>query len=457
MKKIMVVDDEELFLFLTKSMLEASYDVVCVHSGEEALSCFDEEKPDLVLADLMMPGINGLELQEAFNEKYIEKVPMVFMTSDDRDETEINTLRGGAMDFIHKPFQKEVLLRRVGNILSNLSQMENLKEEARTDLLTGLLNKSYSEKLLTERCATKRGCLMLLDLDSFKLVNDMNGHDTGDKILVAFSDVLKKVVRNMDIAGRIGGDEFVAFCSNVTSKLIVETKANQIQEMFAAASKEILGEDSPIPIGVSIGVVYVPNEGTEYAELFKKADKALYNVKQNGKHGFAIFNEGAEIAEELKDASIQKTRSVLDERSEPTGAFELGSEGFRDVYRFLKRSVKNYHSVVQYGIFTIELDEDTPETYAGGLKPYTGADDKASEEAPSVELEDIMDRFGVILNHSLRCSDVYTRNGTNQYWLLLPESSTQDCIAVVVARVIDNWKEAFRNDNVHIKYEIEDI
>ena len=436
MKKIMIVDDEEIFQFLAKSMLEGTYDVLCVSSGLEALSVFDKEKPDLVLADLLMPQMSGLELQEKLKEKYDGRVPVVFMTSDDREETEINSLNGGAMDFIRKPFQKDILLRRVGNILTNIEKMEDLKEEARTDLLTGLLNKSYSEKEISSCCKKDRGALMIFDLDSFKLVNDLAGHDKGDEIIVAFANILKSVVRSTDIAGRVGGDEFVAFCTNVTSRIIVEAKIGQITSMFNSAIREILGEDNTIPLGVSTGVVYVPLEGTDYNDLFKKADKALYNVKQNNKHGFAIYNEEASENIINQEADLKKTRVILDERNEPRGALELGKDGFRDVYRFLKRSVKNYHSVVQYGIFTIEI---------------------ITEENEDSNLDEIMNAFGVTLCHSLRCSDVYSRSGANQYWVLMPESNTEDCIAVAVRRVIDNWKETGKAKGVHITYEIEDI
>ena len=438
MEKIMIVDDEEIFQFLAKSMLEGTYDVVCVSSGTEALSVFDMEKPDLILADLLMPEMTGLDLQEALKDKYEGVVPIVLMTSDDREESEIKSLKGGALDFIRKPFQKDILLRRVGNILTNISRIENLREEARTDLLTGLLNKSYSESEISECCRHGSGALMLFDLDSFKLVNDLVGHDTGDEVIIAFANILKSMVRAKDVAGRIGGDEFIVFCSNVSNRFIVESKVNRIKSMFDEAITEILGEDNTIPLGVSTGIVYVPAGGREYSELFKKADKALYNVKQNNKHGFCIYNEEDGTSPEKADVSLKKTRSILDERNEPVGAFELGKDGFRDVYRFLKRSVKNYHTVVQYGIFTLELEE-------------------GNSASGDISLDNLMEVFGVTLCHSLRCSDVYTRSSSNQYWVLLPESNTEDCIAVVVQRVMDNWKETGKAEGVRIKYEIEDI
>ncbi len=432
MKKIMVVDDENIFQYLAKTMLEPTYEVVCARSGAEALECFEEESPDLVLSDLMMPGMSGLEFHDKLKQKYGDKIPVVFMTSDNRQEAEINSFRGGAVDFIHKPFQKEILLRRLDIILSGISKIEDLQEEASTDLLTGLLNKVYAEKEITDVCKNSFGTLMLMDLDSFKLVNDYMGHDVGDQVLRKFAGVLHKVVRNKDIAGRVGGDEFIIFCSNINSKNVIEAKAEQIKEEFDTAVKEVLGKQDKIPLGVSIGAVNIPYEGRNYQELFKKADKALQSVKQHGKHGLAIYKEDTTEEKIAACESLNSGRAILDERNDPVGSFEVGVESFRDIYRFMKRAVKNYNNTVQYGIFTINANN-------------------------SKLLEKAVDSFGEALHKSLRCSDVYTRNSSNQYWLILPESNTEDAHNVVVKRIMDNWHEDFKEQGVSIDYEVEDI
>ncbi len=433
MKKIMVVDDENIFQYLAKTMLEPTYEVVCAQSGEEALECFEKEAPDLVLSDLMMPGMSGLEFQDKLKQKYGDKIPVVFMTSDYRQEAEIDSFRGGAADFIHKPFQKEILLRRLEIILSGISRIEDLQEEASTDLLTGLLNKVYVEKEITDICKNSFGTLMLMDLDSFKLVNDYLGHDVGDQVLKKFAGVLHKVVRSKDIAGRIGGDEFIIFCSNVNSKNVIEQKAEQITDMFDTAVKDVIGKDGNIPLGVSIGAVNIPYEGREFPELFKKADKALQSVKQHGKHGLSIYKNDSVEEESVKCEGLVTGRAILDERNEPNGAFEVSAQSFRDVYRFLKRAVKNYNNTVQYGIFTIDTD---------------GRDEL---------LEDAMDSFGKALKCSLRCSDTYTKNGSNQYWLLLPESNTEDAHNVVLKRIMDNWHKDYNVKGVTVNCDIEDI
>ncbi|WP_026527418.1 diguanylate cyclase domain-containing protein [Butyrivibrio sp. VCD2006] len=435
MQKIMVVDDEELCLYVTKNMLEGEYDVVCASSGEEALSMFDKENPQLVITDLLMPNMSGFELQKHFREKYGQGVPMIFMTSDAREEQEAMGLRIGAADYIHKPCNKEILLSRVGRVFDNLEHMKNLEAEARTDLLTGLYNKSYSESEIASCCEHRSGVLMVVDLDSFKLVNDLAGHDAGDEVLVSFAGILKTVIRNRDVVGRIGGDEFIIFCNNIKDKFIIDAKTRQMNRMLRAEAERILGEDCNIPLGASVGAVFVPSEGTEFAELFKKADKALYQVKQNGKHSFCIFESANKEPAPDINANIKNCFALLDERGEPGGAFGVSNDAFTQIYRYLKRSVFNYNTMVQFGVISLE--------FASGIS----ADD--AEEA--------MTAFAGVLKTSLRFSDVYTRKGKNQYWLLIPESNREDSVSIVIERILTKWKATPSSEKATISYEIETI
>ena len=211
MKTILVVDDMKVSLLITENILASQYKVICATSGKEAIEVYQREKPDMVLSDLRMPGMSGYELQLALQEKYHDTIPFMFMTADQDEEVESRGFDNGAMDFIRKPFRADVLLRRVGNILQTMDRIQGLKKHASTDALTGLLNKSSSEQELTAVCKRASGALLMIDLDSFKLVNDIHGHAMGDKVLISFADILRAAVRPTDIVGRLGGDEFIAF------------------------------------------------------------------------------------------------------------------------------------------------------------------------------------------------------------------------------------------------------
>ena len=215
MKKILIVDDMIVSLMMTENMLADQYETFCASSGKEAIEIFRKEKPDMVLSDLRMPGMSGYELQLALQEEYHKIIPFMFMTADPSEETESKGFDNGAMDFIRKPFRPDVLLRRIANIMQTVEQIQGLKKDAETDKLTGLLNKASSEKDLAELCKTATGALLMVDLDSFKLVNDIHGHAMGDKVLITFADILRSAVRSSDLIGRMGGDEFIAFCQGV--------------------------------------------------------------------------------------------------------------------------------------------------------------------------------------------------------------------------------------------------
>ena len=148
MKKILIVDDMIVTLMMTENMLCGHDITFCASSGQEAIEIYRREFPDMVLSDLRMPGMSGLELQQKLQKEMQKTIPFMFMTADHDEDTESMGFENGAMDFIRKPFRPDVLLRRVGNILQTVEQIEGLKKHASTDALTGLLNKSSAEEEL---------------------------------------------------------------------------------------------------------------------------------------------------------------------------------------------------------------------------------------------------------------------------------------------------------------------
>ena len=152
MQKILIVDDERIMLRIATKILSKDYEIICAGSGAEAIEIFRREKPDLVLSDLLMPGIDGYELQRILQEKSEEPVPIMFMTADEREESESKGFRLGASDYIRKPLKADVLLRRVKNILDRIDKIHGLTEAANLDLMTGLLNKTAAQKEISKLC-----------------------------------------------------------------------------------------------------------------------------------------------------------------------------------------------------------------------------------------------------------------------------------------------------------------
>ncbi|MBR3050404.1 MAG: diguanylate cyclase, partial [Selenomonadaceae bacterium] len=258
MKKILIVDDMLVPLMITENMLAGQYETFIAQSAQEAMEIYRKEMPDMVLSDFRMPGMTGYEMQIALQNEFHREIPFMFMTADEDKEVESKGLDNGAMDLIHKPFEPKILLRRVSNILKTVGEIQDLKKTSSTDKLTGLFNKGSAEEELKKICKKSHGSLMMIDLDSFKLVNDLHGHAMGDKILIAFADILRAAMRSTDFIGRMGGDEFVAFCHGVSEESAIAAKTQFINEKITEAAKQLMGEDMNIPLGASIGCVLVP-------------------------------------------------------------------------------------------------------------------------------------------------------------------------------------------------------
>jgi putative two-component system response regulator len=171
------------------------------------------------------------------------------------------------------------------------SAVLSMKEKAEQDGLTKLLNKDSCQRLVTlalaERTPDERSCLLILDLDNFKTVNDSYGHLYGDALLIQVSTTLRKLFRAQDIVARIGGDEFLVFLKGIPD---VDTLRNKC-ELMMNAFRDLFGRLMPnLNVSCSMGCALAPEHGTTYSQLFQHADKALYNVKNLGKNCYHIYD-----------------------------------------------------------------------------------------------------------------------------------------------------------------------
>ena len=280
-KWIMVVDDDTANLQMAGHILSRNHmRVTALKSGQLLLDYVATKGvPDLILLDIKMPEMDGFEtlqrLRELEKEKGIEEIPVIFLTADEDRETESRGFEVGVADFIRKPFHPDVLMRRIDHIVSKQKEMISLKSEASTDKLTGFLNKAAAGTALAKACSVNEGSLIMVDLDSFKLVNDVYGHEMGDKILIKFSEILRSALPEGSVCGRIGGDEFAAFALGVDEEWKVATITEELNSKLFAAAKELMGEEMNIPLGVSLGAIFVPKHGNDYGSLLKLADESL--------------------------------------------------------------------------------------------------------------------------------------------------------------------------------------
>ncbi len=438
-KWIIVVDDDTANLKMAGHILSKNnMRVTAFKSGSTFLDYVnDNGMPDLVLLDIKMPVMDGFEtlgeLRKLEQQRGLMKTPVVFLTADEDVDTETRGFEVGVSDFIRKPFNPDVLLRRIDNIMSNSQEMHDLKSEATIDKLTGFLNKGATGVELSKMCSGSTGCLMMIDLDSFKLVNDIYGHEMGDKVLISCSEVIREAVPAGSKCGRIGGDEFVAFAAGVNSEAIVSEISKKINEGITENAKKLMGDDMGIPIGASIGGIFVPRFGNDYSALLKLADKALYNVKKNGKHGYGLYEDDIENDNVTDLNDIRAISEILGERSIQDVALQLDKDSFSPVYRYVIRYIIRHHISACKVLFTLE--------------PASGTRNSAFFER--------VDEFGNHIRESLRKSDIFMRNSKNQYFVFLTDIRT-DSIAKVISHILDDWLSK-GNDDIVISYETESI
>ncbi len=438
---LIIVDDDTMNLQVAGHILSKSgMRVTALKSGQALLNyCSEHGFPDMLLLDIKMPVMDGFETLKRFRElekqKGVEEVPVIFLTADENSGNENLGFNAGASDFMRKPFVPEVLLHRIDSILKNRNRIKDLKIEATTDKLTGFLNKATVGNLFPEKISRGSGCLMMIDLDSFKLVNDIYGHSMGDSVLSGFAKILRECIPEPALIGRIGGDEFIAYIPEENSIEDVSDLCLIMNRMITDKAKKLMGENFEIPLGASIGAVFVPEYGRNYQKLTELADKALYQAKKNGKRTSYVFNE---LPDENNDGESDELNlgalsSILGERNIPNTAYQLDKNGFSYVYQFVMRYItRNQRSACKV-LFTLNDISCKDESHF------------------SVTCE----RFDDYLKDSLRKSDFLMRNRINQFFVFLTDIH-EAAIKKVIGNIIKNWHELY-GESVSITYEAEYI
>ena len=299
--RVMAVEDSPIVCKLySQFFAERGFDYLVEMDPSRAIEAARGFIPDLILMDANMPGVNGFDLTRQMKaQPQFENTRIIMITSDTKKESVIRALEAGAVDFLTKPFDEEVLLARMRAHLANkrlfddltraYREMESLKNKLEllsiTDGLTGLYNhRHFYERLAAEMDAARRSraplSLLLMDLDHFKKFNDTYGHRAGDKALKSVADTLEAATGAQDTLARYGGEEFAVILPGAAAE-----RALKVAEAIRAAV-----EGTPLNTGgktlhvsVSIGAAAWNGALTE-DQLVEKADTALYQSKAAGRN-----------------------------------------------------------------------------------------------------------------------------------------------------------------------------
>ncbi len=284
-KSVLVVDDDEDKLLLLKVALEMDgCNVRTARDGEEGLAAVISYQPDLIVTDVMMPKMDGYELARRVRANPMTRfIPIIIQTAARNDaQDQRRGAEVGALGYITDPTDLDLLLARARTLLDFKAYLDTCEEAAFTDHLTGLANRRRFERQLEREITrtlryTRPFCLLLLDIDHFKRVNDTHGHEAGDRVIRRIAKILQAGTRGIDTAARIGGEEFAL--------LLTETELAgglEVAERLRLAIKE---EEIPVVgnVTASFGVAAFPVCANVGRELVAVADAAMYDAKRRGR------------------------------------------------------------------------------------------------------------------------------------------------------------------------------
>jgi diguanylate cyclase (GGDEF)-like protein len=337
--RVLIVDDHEDNVELLRARLDAwGYATDTAGDGAEALRKIQESPPDLVLLDVMMPKIDGIEVaRRVKGNPQLPFIPIIMQTALDATENKVQGLEAGADDYITKPIDFAELKARLTSMLrikrlqeqledrerQLLEANERLRHMSQTDGLTGLDNRRNLEERIDEMFEHARrlkepfACVMC-DLDRFKSVNDEYGHQAGDAVLKQFARILRDEVREIDRAGRYGGEEFMLLLPGTVLDAAV-TFAERVRKHVEAHTFSF--DQTSIKRTASFGVSAWPHPRISNCDgLMRAADDALYVAKESGRNRVIRF-DSVEFNEHIAatDGSPEQLRDDARTSAPPPG------------------------------------------------------------------------------------------------------------------------------------------
>jgi two-component system cell cycle response regulator len=263
----------------------------------EALFHAAEGNYDLVIVSLSLANFDGLRLCSQIRSlERTRNVPILAVSEADNTQRLVRGLEIGVNDYLIRPIDKNELLARVRTQIKKKRYTERLRdnvqasiEMAITDALTGLFNRRYMEThlaTLVEQAAARGKPLaaLLVDIDYFKAINDGHGHDAGDDVLREFALRIRKAIRNIDLACRYGGEEFVIIIMPETDMAVATMVAERIRRRIASEPFAIQDGAHRLDVTISIGIAALDGPGDNSAAILKRADTALYRAKRDGRN-----------------------------------------------------------------------------------------------------------------------------------------------------------------------------
>ncbi len=381
--RILVVDDvEDNRDILTRRLVRRGYEVDEAAGGYEALSKIDSGNFDLILLDIMMPDLNGNEVLRQVRSKYSStELPVIMVSAKSQSDDVVESLSLGANDYVTKPVDIAVAIARINsqldagqrnrtvldtkraleektevlahaieeidNELRNEAERRHMSEEklhflAFHDTLTQALNRqgfreALHQALLDNPSKKQEPALLFIDLDGFKAVNDVHGHEIGDKLLCAVSERMREFVPEDFVIARLGGDEF-AIISHYPDQPASSMKLAEL--LVRELGRPFLIDGTQIAIGASCGVARASEFSDDLDGLIKGADLAMYRAKSNGRGGAVLF-EAQMLKDQAERRRLESDLRLAVQKSE----FEIF---YQPLFDIAERSITGFEALVRW-------------------------------------------------------------------------------------------------------------
>jgi diguanylate cyclase (GGDEF)-like protein len=279
---ILIVEDEApTRRAMAELLADTGYQVRAAADGAEALAMAIAERPDLVISDIRMPGVDGLELAQRLRARYRDDyLPIILISADGEPGRRVRGLDEGADDYMAKPIEFDELLARIRVQLRHANRQRELVRRAQTDELTGVLNRRGILAVLEDQLARvgedhSTLSVVLIDVNDFKLINDQYGHAVGDLVLNRVARALVSQVRGDDLVGRLGGDEFLVVVPGHDGARAAGM-VRRLGDLRDLPSLHALGLDHAVTVAAGAATA---TAGETAAHLIERADLAMYHDK----------------------------------------------------------------------------------------------------------------------------------------------------------------------------------
>jgi diguanylate cyclase (GGDEF)-like protein len=294
-QRILIVDDDPNNIRMLAAIFNDEYDILFAKEGKHALRVAMQEKPDVILLDIMMPEMDGYQVCRLLKADQLTRdIPVIFITAKSNTDHEILGLEIGAADYISKPFCSAIVKLRVRNHIELKCAREKLLGLSLTDGLTGIANRrKFDQQLEIEWQRAKRMgqelSVVMIDVDWFKKYNDYYGHQMGDDCLCRVANLLQvSLKRSSDFVARYGGEEFALILPMTEGKSALKIAQAICHNLLELALPHAMSEFGFVTLSAGVSVELSTSIET-IDQLLKQADKALYTAKSRGRNQAVLY------------------------------------------------------------------------------------------------------------------------------------------------------------------------